>query len=69
MVLNRIQHSRALWYTVGPASLGKEEDLFPSGATGIRLTFSFGTPELQLERAINIKAAARSVDCLSLIHI
>jgi pyruvate kinase len=43
--------------------LGKEEDLFPSGATGIRLTFSFGTPELQLERAINIKAAARSVDC------
>jgi pyruvate kinase len=51
----------ALWYTVGPASLGKEEDLFRNGATGIRLTFNFGTPELQHERAVNIKAAAAQV--------
>lgn len=58
MVLNRIQHSRALWYTVGPASLGKEEDLFPSGATGIRLTFSFGTPELQLEAGYQHKSGS-----------
>lgn len=50
-----------LWYTVGPASLGKEEDLFRSGATGIRLTFNFGTPELQHERAVTIKEAAARV--------
>jgi pyruvate kinase len=61
--MHRIQHSKALWYTVGPASLGKEEELFPSGATGIRLTFSFATPDLQLERATTIKMAARSVGC------
>src|ERR1051325_8018638 len=54
-----------LWYTVGPASLAKEQDLFTSGATGIRLTFNFGTPELQHERATAIKAAATAagVEC------
>lgn len=52
---------KELWYTVGPASLGKEEQLFQSGATGIRLTFNFGTPELQHERAVTIKEAASRV--------
>jgi pyruvate kinase len=47
-----------LWYTVGPSSLGKEGELFLSGATGARLTFSYGTPALQLERAIALKKAA-----------
>lgn len=52
---------KELWYTVGPASLGKETDLFLNGATGIRLTFNFGTSELQHERAINIKKEAAQV--------
>ena len=47
-----------LWYTVGPSSLGKEEALLAEGATGARFTFSFGTPELQHERAADLKAAA-----------
>jgi pyruvate kinase len=59
----RIHHNKSLWYTVGPSSLGKEAELFTCGATGIRLTFSFGTPKLQLERAIAIKAAAKAVGC------
>lgn len=52
---------KELWYTVGPASLGKEIDLFINGATGIRLTFNFGTPELQHKRAIHLKKIAAQV--------
>lgn len=52
---------KELWYTVGPASLGKEEEMFLNGATGIRLTFNFGTPTLQFERARAIKSAAAKV--------
>lgn len=47
-----------LWYTPGPASLGKEEELLRAGATGARLTFSFGTPRLQEERAGRLREAA-----------
>jgi pyruvate kinase len=43
---------------MGPASLGKEREMFEAGATGIRLTFSFGTCALQEERAKAAKAAA-----------
>jgi pyruvate kinase len=48
-----------LWYTPGPASLGKEEEILRAGATGARLTFSFGTPPLQEERARRLREAAR----------
>jgi pyruvate kinase len=51
-----------LWYTVGPSSLGKESKLLLNGATGARLTFSYGTPALQLERAIALKKAASEVE-------
>jgi pyruvate kinase len=40
-----------LIYTPGPASGGVEEDLFMGGANGVRLTFSYSTPQYQLERA------------------
>ena len=50
-----------IWYTVGPASLGKEKDMLINGATGVRLTFSFGTPELQLERALAIKKTSQEI--------
>lgn len=61
MITNELS-KKELWYTVGPASLGKEADLFKNGATGIRLTFNFGTTQLQHERAINIKRAAKEVE-------
>ena len=54
--------SSEVWYTLGPASIDRESPLFAAGATGVRLTFSFGTPQLQLERAHGSKAAARRVD-------
>jgi len=48
-----------LIYTVGPRSLGRHEDLLARGADGVRLTFSFGTPDLQRERAELVKEAGR----------
>lgn len=46
-----------VWFTYGPQT--KEDSmlasLFNAGATGIRLTFSYGTPELQLERAAQVR--------------
>src|ERR1041384_355071 len=50
-----------LWYTLGPASLGKERELLLKGATGVRLTFGFGTAALQYERAIHIKELASQI--------
>jgi pyruvate kinase len=50
-----------LWYTVGPASLGKEDELLGAGATGARLTFSYGTTELQRERARALRSAASRI--------
>jgi pyruvate kinase len=49
-----------LWITLGPSSLGREKEMLGLGATGARLTFSFGTPELQLERARVLREAARA---------
>jgi pyruvate kinase len=51
-----------LWYTDGPASRGREQELFRNGATGARLTFSYGTPDYQLQRAQEIRNAAAQVD-------
>jgi pyruvate kinase len=49
-----------LWFTYGPRT---SEDssiaaVLDAGATGSRLTFSFGTPELQVERAEQIRRVA-----------
>ena len=58
---------RDLWYTLGPTSLGKERDLLLSGATGVRLTFGFGTPSLHYERAILHRNIATELGCKCLI--
>lgn len=53
-----------LWVTYGP-SVDREETLralIEAGAEGFRLTFSYGTPELQCERAARVKAAAAALD-------
>jgi pyruvate kinase len=50
-----------VWFTFGPET--KDLDvlvrLFEAGATGARLTFSYGTPELQAERARLVRSAAQ----------
>lgn len=52
-------YSGHVWYTLGPATVGRECELLKAGATGARLTFSYGTPELQLARAEQLRTAAR----------
>jgi pyruvate kinase len=49
-----------LWFTYGPKTDNDRvlEALFRSGATGARLTFSYGTPDLQAERASRLRHAA-----------
>lgn len=51
-----------IWFTYGPAVDSEEtlQGLFAAGATGVRLTFSYGTPELQHERAARVQLAARA---------
>lgn len=51
-----------LWFTVGPESNspGAVNDLLRAGATGARLTFSYGTPELQ-EQVANMISNAREM--------
>ncbi|MCP4372378.1 MAG: hypothetical protein GY797_30375 [Deltaproteobacteria bacterium] len=53
--------NKELWYTDGPATLNKEEEMFLAGATGVRLTFSYSTQEYQHNRAIVAKEAAARV--------
>jgi pyruvate kinase len=50
-----------LWITLGPSSLDREAEFLRRGATGVRLTFSYGTPELQLERARHLRKIASEV--------
>lgn len=54
-----------LWITLGPASIDIVDTLLEQGVSGVRLTFSFGTPQLQLDRARELKRVAASVgrDC------
>ena len=52
-----------IWFTYGPKT--KEDNvikaMLTAGATGVRLTFSFGTPELQIERAKQIRRIAKEL--------
>lgn len=50
-----------LWVTLGPSSLGREAELLSAGATGVRLTFSYGTAALQIERAKALKRTAAEI--------
>lgn len=49
---------KQLWYTLGPSSLDKEIQFLEKGATGVRLTFSYGTPKIQFERAQTLQKAS-----------
>ena len=53
--------NRHLWYTLGPTSLGREREMLESGATGVRLTFGFGTPDIHFERAVLHKRLAEEL--------
>jgi pyruvate kinase len=52
-----------LWFTYGPQTKDDHviRQLFEAGATGARLTFSYGTPELQCERAQQLLAIGKSI--------
>lgn len=45
----------SIYYTVGPASKHLTQEMFAAGAQGVRQTFSYGTPEIQLELAQYIR--------------
>jgi pyruvate kinase len=47
-----------LWYTLGPATIDHIDDTLLAGATGVRYTFSYSTPELHIERARAVAARA-----------
>ena len=52
-----------LWFTYGPKTTSSDtiRSLLLAGATGARLTFSYGTPELQAERATQVRRLAREI--------
>jgi pyruvate kinase len=52
-----------IWFTYGPQTKenGVIRKLFEAGATGVRLTFSYGTPDLQAERAEQLRSVAGEV--------
>ena len=60
-----------LWITLGPSSIDRLDELIRLGVTGVRLTFSFGTPELQEERARFIQKSAISAEkrCLAIADL
>jgi pyruvate kinase len=49
-----------IWFTMGPRTDNDQvlEHVFRAGADGVRLTFSFGTPQTQFDRATRVRAAA-----------
>ena len=55
--------TRQLWFTYGPQTTSDAtvRSLLQRGATGARLTFSYGTPALQCERARQIRRIATEV--------
>ena len=52
-----------VWFTYGPQTTKDDVigQMFEAGATGARLTFSYGTPELQCERATQLRDVGRRV--------
>jgi len=47
-----------LWYTIGPATVDGLGQTLRAGATGIRHTLSYGTPELHIQRARQARSLA-----------
>lgn len=62
--MNILSKRPDVWFTVGPESNspGAVNDLLHAGATGARLTFSYGTPELQQQVANMISDARETRD-------
>jgi len=52
-----------LWFTYGPRTTDDAvlRDLIRAGATGARFTFSYGTSQLQISRAQQVRAAAEAL--------
>lgn len=52
-----------VWFTFGPASEAEKDvrKLLERGASGVRLTFSYGTPDIHLKRAELVTSIANSV--------
>lgn len=53
-----------IWFTMGPESNNPYiiQDIFEAGATGVRLTFSFGSQELQSQRSKMVTRAAKAAN-------
>lgn len=60
-----------LWITLGPSSIDRLDELVMLGVDGVRLTFSFGTPGLQQERAKAVKEAGNRLGrkCLAVADL
>lgn len=60
--MNQFSNSQT-WFTYGPKTQDDHvlSEIIKSGATGVRLTFSFGTPELQIERAQQVRRIANEI--------
>lgn len=52
-----------IWFTYGPKTKDDSviKAMLMAGATGVRFTFSFGTPELQIERVQQLRRIAKSL--------
>jgi pyruvate kinase len=52
-----------VWFTYGPQTKDDDvlESLLLAGATGVRLTFSYGTSELQIQRASQVRNVADQI--------
>lgn len=52
-----------IWFTMGPASSHSDviKKIVEEGATGVRLTFSYGTPQIQIQRAEMVTNSAKEV--------
>ena len=56
----KLKYNRHLWFTYGPSVDDEQllQQALHAGANGCRLTFSYGTCELQERRAIHLKSIA-----------
>ena len=60
MVILKPMEKNQVWFTMGPKTESRAavEEAIKAGATGVRLTFSFATPEYQHDRAKMVREVA-----------
>lgn len=65
--------NKEIWFTIGPSSNSDQiiEKIIHAGASGVRLTFSYGDRELHEKRAIVVEEASNSVgkNCIKIADI